>query len=43
MESTSIADILDRTTVRSHVGIRVAAQALQEAALSIAQLRMSGG
>jgi LuxR family quorum-sensing system transcriptional regulator CciR len=37
--STAIADILDRLTVRSSGGIREAAQALHEAALSIAQLR----
>ncbi len=37
--STSLADILDRLTVRSIAGIRGAAQALHETALSIANLR----
>ena len=37
--STSLADILDRLTVRSIAGIRDAAQALHETALSIANLR----
>src|ERR1700731_131451 len=37
--SPSLADILDRLTVRSIAGIRGAAKALHETALSIANLR----